>query len=178
MWKAEGVDGVARRLAAAPGQPPVYVYRFDWGSLDADGKSVEPADWGRRLGAFHGLEIPFMLGQDKIGEVGSDLIFTRANAPGRKALSWAMMRYEAQFAKTGNPNPPGPTDLPEWQPWSNQSGGPKYISFDASADYAFLRMSRAELTPEEVMASLEKELSEPLLGQVKGLLSLGRKELE
>jgi para-nitrobenzyl esterase len=31
-WKADGVDAVARRLAADSGQPPVYAYHFRWGA--------------------------------------------------------------------------------------------------------------------------------------------------
>ncbi len=173
LWQAAGVDAVARELAAAPGQPPVYVYRFDWGAPDDDGKSVEPGNWGERLGAFHGLEIPFFLGQDKLEDLVDPLIFSPENEPGRTALSAAMMSYAAQFARTGNPNAPG-TDLPEWRAWSNDIGAPKYIIFDSRGDTPSLLMSDADLSNADVMGSPENEVNEALLGRVQDLLDTAR----
>jgi para-nitrobenzyl esterase len=171
LWKAVGVDGLARKLAGSGGQPPVYVYRFDWGAPDADGRSVEPGDWGRRFGASHNLEIPFFLGLGDPGDLTVPLLFADASTPGRLSLCSAMMDYAARFARTGNPNVSG---LPVWLPWSNGAGGPKCIIFDADNDSASLLMSGDELTEAGVMDSLESGLSEPLRGQVKEILSTTR----
>ena len=177
LWQAMGIDAVARELAAAPGQPPVYVYRFDWGSADAKGKSVEPGDWGRRLGAFHGLEIPFLLGQDRLQDFVDPLIFTWGNAAGRQTLSRAMMGYASRFARTGNPNAPG-SRAPPWLPWTDEPRSPKFMVFDARGGTPSLSMSSAELTREGVMRSLQEEVPQPLLRDVQSLLAMVRGELE
>ena len=61
LWRANGVDEVAMKMTARSGTP-VYVYRFDWGSIDENGESVLPGEKGRELGAHHAAEIPFFLG--------------------------------------------------------------------------------------------------------------------
>jgi para-nitrobenzyl esterase len=115
-WRAEGVDELATALAASPGQPPIYVYRFDWGSPGLDDRSPLPGSWGRRLGAFHTLEIPFFLGTETINGVFlTGRLFTAANRPGRRDLSAGIMRYLAAFARSGDPNPGGGDALPPWR---------------------------------------------------------------
>ena len=60
------------------------------------------------LGAFHGLEIPYVFGNPVL------TLDVRRGVDGR--LSAAMMRYWVSFARTGDPNAatgPGPT-LPRW----------------------------------------------------------------
>jgi para-nitrobenzyl esterase len=168
-WKASGVDEVARRLSANPDQPPVYAYEFDWGAPDAQGRSVLPGSWGRRLGAFHSLEIPFFLGADTLEGVLQGLLFTRRNEPGRKALSAAMMDYAASFARTGNPNRPG-SGLPAWDPWTNVPGAPRLLVLDADEKATKIAMSSLELTDDGVMQSLQAELTEPLRSQVRAYL--------
>ena len=106
-WKADSVDGVARRLASHPDQQPVFADHFRWDALRDDGSSVLPGNWGRRLGAFHSLEIPFFLGTDTVNGVMGWFFFSRRNEPGRRALSAAMMASIAHFIRTGDPNGPG-----------------------------------------------------------------------
>jgi para-nitrobenzyl esterase len=164
-WRAFGVDEIAHKLAAHPDQPPVYTYRFDWGAPDAQGKSVLPGTWGKRLGAFHALDIPFFLGNDTIFGALQVFLFTAENEPGRKALSAAMMEYLASFARTGNPNPPGST-LPKWLPWSTRPGTMKAIIFDARQDALALSISTVELTDAVVLKAVNADLVEPLRGNV------------
>ena len=164
QWKVSGVDEVARRLSSHADQPSVYAYLFSWGAPDAQGRSVMPGNWGRRLGAFHSLEIPFFLGTDTLEGVLQGLLFTRQNAPGRKALSAAMMDYLAQFARTGNPNRPG-SGLSEWTAWTNTPGAPRCIVLDASADAARISMTNTEVTEEGVLDAVHSELSEPVRTQ-------------
>jgi para-nitrobenzyl esterase len=172
-WKASGVDEVARRLSSHADQPPVYGYLFSLGAMDAQGKSPMPGNWGRRLGAFHSLEIPFFLGTDTLEGVMQGLVFNRLNQPGRKALSAAMMDYLAQFARTGNPNRPG-SGLPEWTAWTQAPGSPRCIVFDATAGAAAISMTSAELTDEGVLAAAGSELAEPVRTQTLEYLQKSR----
>ena len=160
-WTVSAVDEVARRLTSHADQPPVYAYSFRWGGLDTQGRSVLPNEWGRELGAFHGLEIPFFLGHDSVAMIFQAFLFSWQNEPGRKALSSAMMRYLAGFARTGNPNP-ADGSLPPWEPWSRAPGGPKKILFDVRGNLPVLSMETTDLTDEQVMAAAGSELAEPL----------------
>lgn len=160
-WTVSAVDEVARRLTSHADQPPVYAYSFRWGALDAQGRSVLPKEWGRELGAFHGLEIPFFLGHDSVAMIFQAFLFSWQNEPGRKALSSAMMRYLASFARTGNPNP-ADGSLPPWEPWSRDLNGPKKIVFDVRGNEPVLEMETTELADEQVMAAAAFELAEPL----------------
>jgi len=161
LWKAIGVDEVARKLRATADQPDVYVYQFLWGAKQDVGEGVIPDPWGARLGAFHGLDIPFFFGGDNFFEPITSLIFTEENRPGREALSDTMMAYVAQFARTGNPNEPG-GGLTEWKPWTNVASEPKIILFDADKDATNIVMSSLELTESGVRAELEPGVLEAL----------------
>jgi len=107
------------------------------------------------------------------GDILDPLLALSESTPGRLSLSAAMMSYAARFAWTGNPNAPA-SALPEWRPWSNDDGGPKCIIFDAGRDSASLMMSDVELSASGVMDSMESGLSEPLLGQVKEIITTTR----
>jgi para-nitrobenzyl esterase len=173
-WKAEAVDGVARQLAAVPGQPPVYAYLFGWGARDERGASPLPGHWGVKLGAFHSLEIPFFLGVDTMGgSLLSTMMFTQANRPGRVALSSAMQRYLVAFLRTGDPNPESPAGapLPYWAPWSNAAGAAKCILFDARGREADIRLLDRELTLEGIEAAMQAELSPELLEATRTILA-------
>jgi para-nitrobenzyl esterase len=164
QWKASAVDGVARRLVRHAGQPPVFVYQFAWGAPGEDGKSVLPGNWGGRLGAFHTLEIPFFLGTDTLEGLLQIVLFSPQNESGRKALSRAIMRYTASFARYGDPNPPGGI-LPAWKPWVNTPGAPKCLVLDVKGDITDIAMTSAELTEAGVLAALRAELPEPVREQ-------------
>ncbi len=160
-WRARGVDEIAVKLAALPDQPPVYAYRFDWGAPDTDGLSVLPGNWGMRLGAFHSLEVPFFLGTDTVNGALNLLLYTSSNKPGRLALSADIMEYLSSFARTGDPNRLA-TDLPTWEPWTNQAGGPKTFVLDARGQTSEFRTLTEKMTLESVMDLLRSELTEPL----------------
>ena len=161
LWKAAGVDEIARQLRMNAEQPEVYVYQFLWGSGWEAGESVLPEPWDLELGACHGLDIPFFFGNEGIFGPLTTFIFTEENRPGREALSDAMMTYAANFARTGNPNETG-AGLTEWTPWSNDAGEPKCILWDANEDTVEIVMSDLELTQESVNASVDPEILEPL----------------
>jgi para-nitrobenzyl esterase len=131
LWRYAGVDYVAQGITSQDGHPPVYAYRFDWGSPNARGESPLPGDLGRRLGAFHSTEIPFFLGTG-VNAVSflTGRFLTSANEPGRKVLTDAVMRYLAAFARTGNLNDMTGTPLPAWEPWDPANGGFKALVMD------------------------------------------------
>jgi len=76
-------------------QAEVWYSRFDW--------DEEPAPWNDIYGAAHAFDLPFVF-----GNFGPSLFAkvanSSANRPGRLALSDAMMKTVAAFARSGNPN--------------------------------------------------------------------------
>jgi para-nitrobenzyl esterase len=154
LWRYAGVDSVAQGITSQGGHPPVYAYRFDWGSLNDRGESPLPGDLGRRLGAFHSTEIPFFLGTG-VNAVSflTGRFLTSANEPGRKVLTDAVMRYLAAFARTGNPNETTGTPLPVWEPWDPVDGGFKALIMDV--DGAALLFTVLRGTPS--LASIKAE---------------------
>ncbi len=165
LKKATGCDDILRMLRENEDQPDVYGYQFLWGARGRGGASVMPEPYGFRLGAAHGLDIPFFLDTDRVyGPIDRE-IFTDDNYAGRKALTREMMAYVAQFARTGNPNAPQLTRT-RWSPWSNDTGGPKCILFDADKNAANIRMTAEEVTEQGVRARLDA-LPETLRSRVK-----------
>jgi len=92
-------------------------------------------------------------------------IICEENRVGREALTDAVMTYLAQFIKTGNPNS-SEFDLPEWESWSNETDGPKYILFDADLSEAQIEMSAEELTVSRIRATMQSEMSESQYSEV------------
>ncbi len=123
-----GFDARARRLdalwfsairddmlnALRTRQETVWAYEFEWDRL--------PPPLDRIFGAAHTFDLPFVFGN--FGpSLYSSFMFTRANAPGRLALSDAMMRSLGAFARRGDPND---TRLgADWPTW------PGRLVFDA-----------------------------------------------
>jgi len=157
LWKAKGVDGVARKLRSHSDQPPVYVYQFLWGAADESGTSVIPSPLGFKIGACHGMDVPFFFGNWDFFDLLSSSIFTEQNRPGREALSSAMMSYVSHFVWIGSPNPDG-SELVEWVPWSNATGEPKDILLNAGLTMARLGMSEVEVTEAEVTARIDADV--------------------
>ncbi len=95
-------------------QQNVWFYRFDW--------DEEPAPWNDVYGAAHAFDLPFLFGN--FGpSLFSNAANSKANEPGRLALSKAMMASIAAFARNGDPNNPA---VPQWPTW------PAAMVFDAS----------------------------------------------
>ncbi len=161
LWKAKGVDEVARKLRSYSDQPPVYVYQFLWGAADESGTSVIPSPLGFKIGACHGMDVPFFFGNWDFFDVLSSSIFTEQNRPGRELLSGDMMAYVAQFVRTGNPNPDG-GGLPQWQSWSNSAGEPKCILLNADLSATRIGMSEVEVTEAEVTARIDADVRQVL----------------
>ena len=94
--------GAMAALTTAAGQH-VYVYRFEH-TIAGKGES--------ELGAFHGLEVPYVFGAFK-DPSWRWLPFRVAD----QQLSGSIQTYWTNFAKTGNPNSAG---LPNWPAWSDE----------------------------------------------------------
>nr|WP_222623115.1 carboxylesterase family protein [Ramlibacter cellulosilyticus] len=103
-------------------QDAVWGYRFDWDAL--------PPPFDVVFGAAHTFDLPFVFGN--FGpSLYARIAFTRANEPGRLALSRVMMQSVGTFAATGDPNTPAlGTRWPAW---------PGRMVFDADARRAEIR---------------------------------------
>ncbi|MEE2662794.1 MAG: carboxylesterase family protein [Myxococcota bacterium] len=115
LWKAVGVDELARRAQAVQG-PSVYAYRFDW---DEEPTRLFLLDFSRLLGAAHGLDVFFVFGGFDVGALAFPF-FDAGNEPGRVELSDRMMSYWAEFAHAGAPGRGRAGDLPEWSAWAQR----------------------------------------------------------
>lgn len=170
-WKAVGVDSIADAIASHPEAPPVYVYRFDWGAPDATGKSPEPGDWGRKLGAFHSIEVSFFLGTGTcLGPLYTWQLFTDKNRPGREKLSAGIMAYLKAFAETGIPRADG---LQTWEhrPANAQAaaagGSPVGIVFDATATTPAFEALTEVATKESIKEAMARELDPAMVAEVE-----------
>ena len=168
LWRANGVDEVVVKMTSRD-VVPVYVYRFDWGSIDENGNSVLSGTKGQELGAHHAAEIPFFLG---MGEADLALLTGKThsdhNRPGREKLTDLCMKYLANFARTGNPNH---DDLPIWPVWDNSEGHDKMIVLDAGINDLKISYLKETITTQDVLDLVETELEDPDRGRVMALLS-------
>jgi para-nitrobenzyl esterase len=152
ITRITGLDSLAYKMSAHDTQPGVYSYIFEYGRYRRFGYNAWPTDmgptdkmsWALALGACHGLDIPFnfgLIGSFPIFDGLEKNVFREDNRPGWTALSDAIMAYNAQFARTGNPNVPG---LPAWTLWPNKklSPGPRFMIFDANDSEQLVHMSR------------------------------------
>ena len=104
IWFGAIRDDVLNALRSQ--QPQVWHYRFDWDEL--------PSPFDQVFGAAHAFDLPFVFGN--FGpSLFANISYTRANRPGREALSMAMMKSLGAFAHHGDPNHPGlVTTWPQW----------------------------------------------------------------
>lgn len=156
LWKADGVDSLADVLAQHGA--PAWAYRWDW---DEQGRAFGLIDISRIVGAAHGLEIPFVLGQFDIGPQ-SNLLFHRDNKAARLQLSERMMGYWAEFARRGEPGRGGRTDGTPWTPWPNDSSAndssrDRLMIFDTPSDGG-IRMSSVRVDRDSVVQLMEREI--------------------
>ena len=170
LWKAEGVDEMARQLSSNPDQPPIFIYQFNWGAYRKDGSSPIPPPYDLKIGCAHTIDQAFFLGNPIFNVYMTSWVFTEENRPGREALTEDIMAYVAQFARTGNPNEPG-ANRPVWKPWTNEAEQPKCILLDADLEASRIDLSTIELTIEKVLQNLKSDIPEPLYTEVFEVLS-------
>ncbi len=104
-------------------QDNVWYYSFEW--------DREPPPFNEIFGAAHAFDLPFAFGN--FGQqIWANFTFTKANRPGRLALSDAMMRSIGAFARKGDPNDASlGTSWPTW---------PRTLVFDATLDARAIRV--------------------------------------
>jgi para-nitrobenzyl esterase len=132
--QAEAVAAPAQHLTHHA-QQEVFAYRFDWDRL-------LPTPWldGVKLGATHGLDVPFVFGHLQLGpEFVQIPLISSEQLLSFKTLSAAMMSYWAQFADTGNPACGREGTLPRWLPY--QLSQPQSVMLLDALEGGGLRMS-------------------------------------
>ena len=72
-----------------------------------------PKFGNQNLGAFHAVELPFVFNSTPGG-----FLFASEFTKEETRLADHLVTYYTQFAKTGNPNPPSPTEYFEWNSYS------------------------------------------------------------
>ena len=114
VWFAAIRDDALNALRSQ--QRDVWAYEFEWDAM--------PPPFDVLYGAAHAFDLPFVFGN--FGpSLYSRIMVTRANAPGRFALSKAMMDSLGAFARSGDPD--NASLATHWKPW------PAELVFDADA---------------------------------------------
>ena len=103
-WQLRGVVEPLNNLSSA-GAESLYSYRYDWD----DHRRRPIADFKKIIGA-HATEIPLIAGNNKL--VGNYGFIIYPNGPSKKYTSKNMMRFWANFARTGKPG--NSTNNIEW----------------------------------------------------------------
>lgn len=152
------LERLANKLSIDPYHEDFYTYRFSWG----EDRRVVGANYARYVGAIHGMDVDFLLGRYKKGEAGtSDSIYTRANLPGRQALTSVMRQYVSNFCHTGNPNGiVGQGNVPvQWEKWRRVPGSKRIMTFSASRREAKVNMTSRTINRAKVKRQMKRKLS-------------------
>ncbi len=152
------LERLANKLSIDPYHEDFYTYRFKWG----EDRRVVGANYARYVGAIHGMDVDFLLGRYKKGEAGtSDSIYTRANLPGRQALTSVMRQYVSNFCHTGNPNGiDGQGNVPvQWEKWHRVPGSKRIMTFSASRREAEVNMISRTINRAKVKRQMKRKLS-------------------
>lgn len=114
MWARSTFE--QHRLLAQ--QVPVYAYEF----ADRQAPMYLPFPPDFPPGAFHAAEVPYLF---------PDQPFQAGSTPEQRRLSDQMIRYWANFARTGDPNG---ADLPPWRPFDHAQPVPHVQSLAPGPD--------------------------------------------
>ena len=95
-WQLRGVVEPLNHLSSG-GAENLFAYRYDWD----DHRRRPIADFKKIIGAAHATEIPLIAGNNKL--VGNYGFIIYPNGPSKRYASKNMMRFWANFAKTGKP---------------------------------------------------------------------------
>lgn len=167
LWRVSGADNIATHLRSLDDYPGIYVYRFNWGSPDAQGNSPLPSFFGPTGGAHHGAELPFMFGNWDTFLLAEfrDLLYNEGNASSRQAMASVMVDYWGSFIRQGDPNG---GNQPAWSPWSNGESQFKAIVLDVnySDNLPAISEDYSVWTAVSVFEQVNANVAEPLLSQL------------
>jgi len=154
-WKSENVDALADSIVRSDPGRKVFVYRFDWGAPDNEGRSVLGGRAGMTIGASHGLDMSFFMLTDTVyGSIFPFRLFTKANEKGRNELKDRMARYIYNFIRSGDPESSNPKETvrlaefspqrsaADWQPWKIDGIDSGFLVLDADLNTARIRIER------------------------------------
>jgi para-nitrobenzyl esterase len=167
IYSGFNVENVAEALTANPSQPPVYGYRFGWGTLD--GVTALPPKI--LFGSPHGGEMDFLTGHET-SEINAFFVgsyYTDQNKPGRDALSHLLMSYIGNFLHTADPNGPG---LSTWEAWSGECE--RILKLNASKDAIVVAMSEESFEKNEVVKEMKETLTDEQFNLIVDQLLDGR----
>ena len=142
LWASLGVTRVAD-IREDAGVSPTFTYRLDW---DEQGKYMF-SDFSLLIGALHSIDINFISGDFRLPFLDDKAFFKPKTEDSRRELSHQMMRYWANFARTGSPNSSENSALPTWPAWSD---GQQTLVLDTEADGGTRPQALAE-TPDEII---------------------------
>ena len=126
-WKIGGAD-VPATLSNKHNKSKVYNYRFDW---DEEPKFLG-IDYGKYLGAAHGLEISFIFDNLNPDNLLSNILYSEDNLDTDQLLADEMGEYWVNFSYDGNPNNTPYLKEKNWNNWSLNKE--QYIVFDSVND--------------------------------------------
>jgi len=141
-WQLRGVIQPLSSMYEA-GNKDVYAYRFDWD----DHRRYLFADFAELIGAFHASEIPLISGNDDI--VGDFDFILYPAGPSKRFTEKNMMKFWANFAKTGTPSKS--SNNKEWKSFINNNEKSIMI-LDKRSD---MRMSKFNKDMNSLITELE-----------------------
>ncbi len=149
VFQGFGVDLTASLLARY--QNNIYAYKFEF----VDG--ARPFDY--LLGSAHAFDVPFLFGN--FLSPGKSLVgceWNNSNRIKREHMSDIIMSYWSSFARYGNPSTGN--SLPEWQVFSNGSGGKNRMILDTGKAYMSADSARQNqsLSTEDMIEDMNKDL--------------------
>jgi para-nitrobenzyl esterase len=151
LYAGFNVEEVAERIAVQQDQPPIYAYRFEWGTRE----EVMESPFRFLLGAMHGADILFYTGDEKMTlQNYPNGYLTKENEPGRRELTALLRGYLKQFLYTGNPKTAG---LPIWKAWRVADNEQRILKMDADRNHAITWMDSEYLKAEEVRSRMEDD---------------------
>ena len=155
-WKVRGVDEPLNSLIKA-GNTNLYSYRFDWD----DQSKFLIANFKELFGATHALEVPLLAGDSALvgGPPVSNFIYPRGIS--RFYMSRNIMRFWANFAKTGFPG--NSTNNIIWTPYVKENSDKNFYmildnknNLKMSSDFLSLEALTEQLYVDKRLSDIEK----------------------
>lgn len=153
LYAGFNAERAAEWLSQRQDAPPVYAYRFAWGTRSG----VIDDKLRLSFGATHGGDVMFYT-EDYTAALRDhpEGYITAANEPGRASLAAVLHGYIRSFLHSGDPNGEG---LPYWQPWSPADQASRILRLDADIDRAIVCMSDEYFRDDSALAEMDADES-------------------